>query len=145
MSNFSLLASLSPELAKLGLLAERYFPDDPNTALLKLRQFGERLAQELAARLGLAVNDQTDTQLDLLRKLDQSGVLILEVKQLFHSLRRCGNEAAHGLMSERKTALENLKVARELGIWFYRTFRDPNYTPLCQDRCRLLQGDFVSL
>ena len=77
----------------------------------------------------MAVNNQTDTQLDLLPKLDQSGVLIPEVKQLFHSLRRCGNEAAHGLLGEHKTALENLKVARKLGIWFYRTFRDPNYSP----------------
>ena len=73
-SNFSALASLSPELAKLGFRAECYFPDDPNTSLLKLRQFGERLAQELVARLGLAVNDQADTQIDLIRKLDQSGV-----------------------------------------------------------------------
>ncbi len=128
-SNFSLLASLSPELAKLGFRAECYFPDDPNTALLKLRQFGERLAQELVARLGLAVNDQADTQLDLIRKLDQSGAINSEVKQLFHSLRRCGNEAAHELHSEHKTALENLKVARQLGIWFYRTFREPNYAP----------------
>jgi len=128
-SNFSILATLSPELAKLGLRAERYFPDDPNTALLKLRQFGELLAQELVARLGLGINDQADTQIDLLRKLDQSGVLDPDVKQLFHSLRRCGNEAAHGLLGEHKTALENLKVARQLGIWFYRTFREPNFAP----------------
>lgn len=126
-SNFSILASLSPELAKLGSRAERYFPDDPNTALIKLRQFGELLAQELSARIGIAENNQTDTQLDLIRRLDQSGVLTPEIRQLFHSLRRCGNDATHGLLSEHKPALENLKVARQLGIWFYRTFRDPNY------------------
>jgi type I restriction enzyme R subunit len=35
------------------MLAEKYFPDDPNTCLLKLRQFAELLAQLLAARVGL--------------------------------------------------------------------------------------------
>ena len=35
------------------MLAERYFPEDPNTSLLKLRQLGELLAQLLASRTGL--------------------------------------------------------------------------------------------
>jgi len=34
-------------------VAERYFPEDPNTALIKLRQLGERLAQQVASRFGL--------------------------------------------------------------------------------------------
>jgi type I restriction enzyme R subunit len=33
-----------PQLVRLGGLAERYFKDDPNTCLIKLRQFGEVLA-----------------------------------------------------------------------------------------------------
>ena len=41
-SNFSHLATLDAQLVRLGRLAERYFSDDPNTALLKLRQ-GQRL------------------------------------------------------------------------------------------------------
>jgi len=39
-SNFSFLASRSPQLAKLGALAERYFLNDPPGTLIKLRQFG---------------------------------------------------------------------------------------------------------
>jgi type I restriction enzyme R subunit len=85
------------------------------------------MAQELAVRMGFAVADQADTQLDLLRKLDQTGSLPPEIKQFFHALRRSGNEAAHGLSGSHKTALENLKVARQLGIWFYRSFCDPSY------------------
>jgi type I restriction enzyme R subunit len=38
----------------LGILAERDFADDPNTALLKLRQLAELLAQ-LAATKGASV------------------------------------------------------------------------------------------
>ena len=127
-SNFSILAKLSPELAKLGARAEQYFPGDPKTSLIKLRQFGELLAQELAARFGISLVDQQTTQLDIIRKLDQRGVIGPDISQLFHSLRRCGNEATHCLLSEHKPALENLKVARQLGIWFYRTFRDPQFT-----------------
>ena len=35
--NFAFLSEQSPQLAKLGQLAERYFADDPPTALVKLR------------------------------------------------------------------------------------------------------------
>ena len=51
-SNFSHLSPLSSELAKIGYRAEQYLKDDPNTSLLKSRQFAELLTQETAARLG---------------------------------------------------------------------------------------------
>ncbi len=57
-SNFAPLAEHDEQLVRLGMLAERYFPDDPNTCLLKLRQFAEVLAQSLAARTGLWTDPQ---------------------------------------------------------------------------------------
>ena len=36
-SNFALLRAHDEQLVRLGLLAERYFAEDPNTCLLKLR------------------------------------------------------------------------------------------------------------
>jgi type I restriction enzyme R subunit len=47
-TNFAQLRGYDEQLFRLGLLAERYFPEDPNTALIKLRQLGERLAQQVA-------------------------------------------------------------------------------------------------
>jgi hypothetical protein len=44
-SNFSFLKVHDEQLVRLGRLAERYFPEDPNTCLLKLRQLSELLAQ----------------------------------------------------------------------------------------------------
>ena len=44
-ANFSFLAAHDPQLVRLGALAERYFKDDPTTSLIKLRQYGETLAQ----------------------------------------------------------------------------------------------------
>ncbi len=38
-SNFDMLHTYEEQLWRLGALAERYFAEDPNTSLLKLRQF----------------------------------------------------------------------------------------------------------
>jgi type I restriction enzyme, R subunit len=48
--NFSFLRPYGRQFDRLGALAERNFDDDPNTCLIKLRQMGELLAQEVAAR-----------------------------------------------------------------------------------------------
>ena len=53
--NFSFLSEHSTLLAQCAIQAERYVFDDPNTALIKLRQFGELLAQEVAARTGVEI------------------------------------------------------------------------------------------
>jgi hypothetical protein len=52
-SNFLFLKWHDIQLVRLGALAERYFHDDANTCLIKLRQFGELLAQLIAAKTGL--------------------------------------------------------------------------------------------
>jgi type I restriction enzyme R subunit len=52
-SNFSFLAKRYPELERVGTLSERYFSDDPIVSLMTVRQFGEMLAQLVAARSGI--------------------------------------------------------------------------------------------
>ena len=52
-TNFAHLQEHDPLLVQLGMLAEKYFTDDPNTCILKLRQLGEALAQHVASRVGL--------------------------------------------------------------------------------------------
>lgn len=47
-SNFSQLKTHDEQLECLGLLAERYFADDPNTCLIKFRQLTESIAQSVA-------------------------------------------------------------------------------------------------
>ncbi len=39
--NFDFLEVYDTQLVRLGALAERYFKEDPNTCLIKLRQFAE--------------------------------------------------------------------------------------------------------
>ncbi len=43
-SNFAHLREHDEQFLRIGMLAERYFADDPNTCLLKLRQLAECLA-----------------------------------------------------------------------------------------------------
>jgi len=67
-ANFDFLGIHDAQLVRLGALAERYFKDDPNTCLIKLRQYGEILAQLTAAKAGLFTSPD-EQQADLLRRL----------------------------------------------------------------------------
>lgn len=80
-SNFDMLRAYEEQLWRLGALAERYFADDPNTSLLKLRQFSELFAQTLAARTGLYTN-ASETQYDLIRRMHGEGAMPKEVRQV---------------------------------------------------------------
>jgi type I restriction enzyme R subunit len=125
-ANFDYLGLHDPQLVRLGGLAERYFKDDPNTCLIKLRQFGEVLAQLTAAKAGLLASPE-EAQTDLLRRLKFERVVPRQVGEFFHQLRIAGNRAAHSHADDHTEALTGLKIARELGIWFHRTFAAPKF------------------
>ncbi len=125
-SNFAHLQAHDEQLLRLGMLAERYFAEDPNTCLLKLRQFSEVLAQMVASNVG--VFERTDEgQYDLLNRLRDHGILPYEIHQLFDEVRRTGNAANHSLAGDHRTALATLKIAWQLGVWFHRTFGEPRF------------------
>ncbi len=125
--NFRFLEPHDVQLVRLGALAERYFHDDPNTCLIKLRQFSELLAQLIAAKTGLYEKGD-ESQADLLRRLRFERVLPSPVADLFHTLRILGNNATHGAAGTLTEALKALKYARQAGVWFHRTFgRDPSF------------------
>jgi type I restriction enzyme, R subunit len=125
-SNFAHLQEHDAQLLRLGMLAERYFPDDPNTSLLKLRQLAELLAQFVATKVGLYQSPE-EPQYDLLRRLQDQGILPREIAQLFGEVRRAGNAASHAMASDHRTALAALKITWQLGLWFHRTFRNPSF------------------
>ncbi len=113
-------------LDHLGALAERYFASDPSTCLLKLRQFGEVLAQRTAANAGLYTSTE-ENQLELLSRLRDNGLLTRELADLFHGLRKAGNAAAHDIRGDHREALHQLRMAWQLGVWFHRVFKDRAY------------------
>lgn len=97
-TNFAHLDEHDPQLLRLGMLAERYFSDDPNTSRLKLRQLAELLARLVASHAGLA-GAAEENQFELLRRLQGDAVRPREVAQVFGEIRRTGNAANHSLSS----------------------------------------------
>lgn len=129
-ANFDHLKELSIELHRLGVLAERFFAEDANTSLIKSRQFGEYMVKEIAALSGVYDPVTRETTHDLLRRLAAQQVLPREVADVFHAVRKSGNEATHGFGGSPAEALSALKFCRALGVWYRRTFgRDPGFKP----------------
>ncbi len=127
-SNFAQLQEHDEQLLRLGMLAERYFPEDPNTCLIKLRQLAELLVQHVATNVGEYLSPE-ESQYDLTRRLQDQGIVPREIAQLFDEVRRAGNAAAHSMAGDHRTALATLKIAWQLGVWFHRTFGNPAFEP----------------
>lgn len=125
-SNFAHLQAHDEQLLRLGVLAERYFAEDTNTSLLKQRQFAELLAQLVASSVGI-LDRPEESQYELLARLRDHGILPGEIHQLFDRVRRTGNAASHSLAGDHHTALATLKISWQLGVWFHRTFSEPNF------------------
>jgi len=120
-SNFDFLKEHDPVFFQLAVAAEQQFSADPNTTLIKLRQLGEALAQDIAARCGVEFDEKT-SQADLLFKLNREIRLDPNIRDLFHTLRIEGNRATHQFRTQHKEALDGLRLARSLAIWFHQAF-----------------------
>jgi type I restriction enzyme R subunit len=123
-SNFAHLYEYDEQLPRLGMLAEKYFADDPIACLFKLRELSELLAQLLAARVGLLVSPEKSHH-DLLWRPEDQGYLPREIAQLFEDVRRSANASNFGPGDHHRTALSALKISWQLGLWFHRTFGNP--------------------
>jgi type I restriction enzyme, R subunit len=119
--NFAYLAYHDARLVALGTQAEQHFATDPTVALFKLRQFGEVLAQRAAAKVGLFAAPQEGQQ-QLVDRLADGGAIGVTQRSLFHDLRRVGNAAVHEGRGDHREALHQLRMARELAVWFQRSF-----------------------
>ena len=130
-SNFAFLSVHDEQLVRYGEEAERYLRSSANTCLLKLRQFAELLGQLTAANTGRYL-EWDEPFVQLLKRLFEDGVLPPREADIFHSLRKAGNDANHSHdgredIHQSRKALED---ARELGIWFHRMFgQDPGFQP----------------
>ncbi len=118
-SNFWFLRDHDPLLLQLCTAAERNYHEDPNTTVIKLRQFGEAVVRHLAAVFNLEAPAE-QTQAELLKLLQVRRLIDRNVSDLLHYLRREGNQAAHEFQTTPAQAKSALKIARELALWFHR-------------------------
>ncbi|GAL03983.1 type I restriction-modification system restriction subunit R [Photobacterium aphoticum] len=116
-SNFEFLSGVNDFLFAIARAAEKNFPDDPNTTLVKLRIFGESTAKHLAKLLDI---DAPDNQHDLLRELGKIPFVDDSILSVFHQLRKIGNKAVHEYHNDLQDAEMCLRLAFRLAVWYYR-------------------------
>jgi len=108
-------------MASIGGFAEQYCLVDPNSALIKLRQFVEQMVQTIYQIHGLPKPYQANLY-DLLNEACFRQLTPKSILDKFHLLRLKGNSAAHGGIETASTSLAMLKEAYGLGCWFFLSF-----------------------
>ena len=123
--NFEFLRGTWPELASLAGFAEQYAHTDPQSALTKLRNFGERTVDIVYGKLSLP-KPQMSKFMELLSNDAFEAVTPKVVVDKLHALRMHGNKAAHGDKVSAQNAKWLLKEAFDLGRWLYATYDNGN-------------------
>lgn len=119
--NFEPLRAAYPELANMGGYAEHYAHSDPESALVKLRNFAERLVDRLYLKLKLERVPQSNF-VDLLHNASFKAIAQPLVLDKLHLLRRLGNRGAHGEDVEAADAVRCVHEAWQLARWLHVTF-----------------------
>jgi type I restriction enzyme R subunit len=119
--NFEPLRAVYPELANMGGYAEHYAHSDPESALVKLRNFAERLVDRVYDELKLQRVPQSNL-VDLLHNASFREVAQPLVLDKLHLLRRLGNRGAHGEDVEAADAVRCVQEAWQLARWLHVSF-----------------------
>jgi type I restriction enzyme R subunit len=122
-SNFKFLSTEYPILANLGILAERYIHDDPNTTLFKLRLFGEKMVEMIFEihQLDFPYENTAFRRLELLK---DEAILEDNILGLFHPIRKSGHQAFHAGIQAEESAMRLLFSSFKIAKWFYETYSD---------------------
>ncbi len=116
-SNFEFLKGVNDILYRMALAAEKNFPDDPNTTLVKLRMFGEAAAKHLAKLFNIEI---PDTQIKLITELTKQAWVDDNMTDILTRLRQTGNQAVHNYHNDLDDAEMLLRLTFQFSIWYYR-------------------------
>ena len=116
--NFGLLEPIEPLLALYGAGAESSAYTDPNGALIKCRQFGEVLVEQLLRRSSTRV--ESSHQVDRIRALEDAGVLTEVTANAMREVRKAGNDATHSHLFNVRVTVETLARCFQLGMLLHR-------------------------
>jgi len=120
-SNFNFLQNDWQGLAKIGEMAEYMLYKDPNTAIMKLRQFGEELVK-LMLKAENFTYDKNVLPVDRILILKRAGLIPADIDNILTSLRKKGNDAIHNYYRDEKKAETFLSLAVKLGAWFQEVY-----------------------
>jgi type I restriction enzyme R subunit len=116
--NFGVLEPIEPLLALYGAGAESSVYSDPNAALIKCRQFGEVLVEQLLRRSSTRV--ESSRQVDRIRALEDAGVLTEVTANALHEVRKAGNDATHSYLFNVRITVNALARCFQLGMLLHR-------------------------
>ena len=119
--NFEPLRPVYPDLANMGGHGEHYAYADPESALVKLRNFAERVVDHIYVKLQLPRAPQSNFA-DLLQNGSFQMVANKDVLDKLHLLRRLGNRGAHGDDVYPSDAVRCVREAWQLARWMHVTF-----------------------
>ena len=105
----------------MGGYAEHYAHTDPESSLVKLRNFAERVVDHVYAKLKLPRAPQSNF-VDLLNNSSFRMVASDLVLDKLHLLRKLGNRAAHGEGVHAADSLRCVQEAWQLARWLHVTF-----------------------
>jgi type I restriction enzyme, R subunit len=119
--NFEPLRAVFPDLANMGGYAEHYAHTDPESSLVKLRNFAERVVDHIYLAQKLVRAPQSNF-VDLLSNSSFRMVATDLVLDKLHLLRKLGNRAAHGEGVQAADAVRCVREAWQLARWLHVTF-----------------------
>lgn len=126
-SNFDFLHEKFPELAELGLLAERYLHSDPQSCLMKAGLLCEGMIRVMIAQDDIPLPERCDA-VERINILQRRDMLPPDVSAAFHLLRKARNRAAHeGTKPPEGKTLILLQITHSLCGWFFQTYGEEGY------------------
>ena len=114
--NFEHLRRYWPELTALGANAEQYVYSDPQSSLIKLRCFSEKLVG-IVYREWQLPSLPNEKFIDRLENHAFTTIVDRAIIDKLHAIRKEGNKAAHEGRFGKGSSLWLLKEAHILGSW----------------------------
>ncbi|ACB85560.1 type I restriction-modification system endonuclease [Natranaerobius thermophilus] len=127
-SNFDFLTGDWSILSELGEIAEKNLHTDPNTTIIKLRMFAETLVKFIFAVENLE-EPEDQKQVSRLAILKKEDLLTDDLLDLFHTIRKIGNKAAHAGYGNIDDAKTLLRMAFRISVWFMQVYGRWDFEP----------------
>ncbi|WP_111977194.1 DEAD/DEAH box helicase family protein [Algibacillus agarilyticus] len=121
--NFEHIQTKWPELHQLAAFAEDYVISDPQSALVKLRCFAEKVVGYLYKELRLPVFPNSNIY-DKLTTDDFTSVVPRQITDKLHAIRKSGNQAAHEGKVDQQQAIWILKESYFVASYLFMVYNN---------------------
>lgn len=122
LSDFRFLEQGWPDLFDLAARARQAVATDPDISAVRLRGFTERMVELLFGHFGLPLAAEL-SQYDRLLLIERDNLLERRLLAKFHTIRKFGNDGAHGKHVTSERAEDLIYDAWTLGCWFAQLIR----------------------